>query len=631
MKIYKVPEKKEEISFSYLYRLCCSEPEAVWRKNIIPEYSFDSYDPRFENIKGDPDKLLSFYLHAKFSEKVATDNYPISKSITFDYRDLIEVKKAIEYAELDLGKEEKLLGVSDRMLNMFYSIDKLIENVVSPPPGNPILLLGETGTGKELVARAIWRKLGGDNNDRPFKAINCSAIPPHLIYSELFGHTEGSFTGAIADKQGIISQAKKGVVFLDEIGYASFDVQAALLRVINEKSYEILGGTESKEIEAQIICGTSRPLYDPGDRDIEDNNIPKFLEELYYRLSHYQIRIPSLKERITDIPLLLYHFAKKKSSGKTVRVKVNILLYFLMYDWPGNVRELSTVISNISMRIGKSEIRNLLNACEILLQELELPKSGKEIIKLIEEELKNIPRRVGDPNEEIKLTDLFFKIDDQLKLLKDNDEIVIHGIKKGMSFLIRNFINKRLTFTKIGAPSEIASRYKNNLNHVDKYYSTLGDYDEAFFIENYYEYYFGGIDDLPRINIYSLCMVIKGMNKEVIKVVNKEVIKVQSGLDPWTEIKKIILGKTDNGTNSNEPLSSITEDEPESKSEKTKRRECSLALPDNYDEALKLFKKFFLRPRWEQCGQNKSELANSIGKARDTTRKWLKECKIISD
>lgn len=226
----------------------------------------------------------------------------------------------------------KIIGQSQEMVKIFNLIKK-----IAPTPAN-VLIYGESGTGKELVAQAIHNH--SRVTDRPFVPITCSAIPESLLESELFGHVKGSFTGAIADKAGLFQLADQGTAFLDEIGELTPIIQTKLLRVLQEREFMPVGSTKTRKVNVRIIAATNRILE-------EEIISGKFREDLYYRLAVVPIRVPPLRERIGDVPLLVDHFLQKyaKILGKGVQSISSYGLEVLMeYDFPGNVRELENII-----------------------------------------------------------------------------------------------------------------------------------------------------------------------------------------------------------------------------------------------------------------------------------------------
>jgi len=211
-----------------------------------------------------------------------------------------------------------------------------IEQVASTD--STVLILGETGTGKELIARAIHGI--GDRRNRPLVKVNCAALPANLIESELFGHEKGAFTGAYLRKIGRFELANHGTILLDEVGELPLELQAKLLRVLQEGEFERIGGSKSIKVDVRIIAVTNRDLA----RLVKDN---KFRDDLYYRLNVFPIRVPSLRERKEDIPILVNHFILKYGKIKSKKIEIipqNVMDMLKNYSWPGNIRELENII-----------------------------------------------------------------------------------------------------------------------------------------------------------------------------------------------------------------------------------------------------------------------------------------------
>ncbi|MCI5209914.1 MAG: sigma-54-dependent Fis family transcriptional regulator [Candidatus Electrothrix sp. ATG2] len=241
-------------------------------------------------------------------------------------------RKASSETKEEGGSFSGIIGSSPEMLRIFDLIRR-----VAPTPAS-VLVYGESGTGKELVAKAIHEhsKVAGN----PFVPITCSAIPESLLESELFGHVKGSFTGAVADKPGLFQQADSGTAFLDEIGELSPIIQTKLLRVLQEREFMPVGSTRTKQVNVRIVSATNRNLED----EIMEK---RFREDLFYRLAVVPIRVPPLRERKGDVPLLVDYFLKKYSKllGKEVQAISSYGLEVLMeYNFPGNVRELENII-----------------------------------------------------------------------------------------------------------------------------------------------------------------------------------------------------------------------------------------------------------------------------------------------
>jgi two-component system response regulator PilR (NtrC family) len=198
--------------------------------------------------------------------------------------------------------------------------------------------MGESGTGKELIAKAIH--YSSPRADKPFVTINCTAIPENLLESEMFGHERGSFTGAVANKAGLVEAAHTGSLFLDEVGEIPPSVQVKLLRFLQEREFRRVGGLDDKKIDVRVIAATNKKL----EEEMEAGN---FREDLYYRLNVIRIRLPPLREREEDIPLLIDHFMKSfsKEQGKRIEKVSSLAMRVLCnYSYPGNVRELENII-----------------------------------------------------------------------------------------------------------------------------------------------------------------------------------------------------------------------------------------------------------------------------------------------
>ena len=259
---------------------------------------------------------------------------------------LIVVRRALEKRSLVRERDaladriderfsfDSIIGQSDPMRGIFRRAEKVVATDVT------VLVYGESGTGKELIAQAIHQ--GSTRRDRPFIKLNCVAIPDTLLESELFGHERGAFTGAVAQKKGKFELANTGTIFLDEIGDMSLTTQAKILRVLQEREFERVGGTETVPVDVRIIAATNRNLADA----VEEGT---FREDLYYRLNVFAIQMPALAERKSDIPLLVGHFVAEaaREQGKPVTgFSDEALRYLVSYGWPGNVRELENLVQS---------------------------------------------------------------------------------------------------------------------------------------------------------------------------------------------------------------------------------------------------------------------------------------------
>jgi formate hydrogenlyase transcriptional activator len=227
---------------------------------------------------------------------------------------------------------EEIVGSSEPLRRVFSQIDKVA------PTDSTVLILGETGTGKELIAAAIHRR--SRRSDRPFVRVNCAAIPPSLIASELFGHEKGAFTGAIQRRMGRFETADGGTIFLDEIGDLPAETQIALLRVLQEREFERTGSNSPIYVDVRVIAATNRDL----EASVTSGT---FRDDLFYRLNVFPIRVPPLRERQDDIPLLVEYLVEyygKRIGKKINHVSKTAFELFQSYDWPGNVRELQNVV-----------------------------------------------------------------------------------------------------------------------------------------------------------------------------------------------------------------------------------------------------------------------------------------------
>ncbi len=257
-------------------------------------------------------------------------------------RQVIQENKTLkDQLDLRFGMEN-IVGHDHRMLKIYDMIDSVADTRAT------VLITGESGTGKSLIARAIHRRSG--RRDKPFVEVACGALPETLLESELFGHTAGAFTGATGDKLGKFMQANGGTIFLDEIGTASAGMQVKLLRVLQDLEFEQVGGLETFKIDTRVILATNEDL----GRAVAEG---RFRQDLFYRVNVINIELPSLRERISDIPMLAEHFLAEVCAdcGKLVHGFTDEVLATLQrYAWPGNVRELQNVIER-AVLLGKSD------------------------------------------------------------------------------------------------------------------------------------------------------------------------------------------------------------------------------------------------------------------------------------
>ena len=257
------------------------------------------------------------------------------------------VQKALRFRKLENDNQmlksqlkmtynfENIIGCSDKLKEVFQLVEKVAES------DSNILILGESGTGKELIARSVH--YNSRRAENTLVTVNCGAIPENLLETELFGHVKGAFTGAINSKEGKFKTADGGTLFLDEIGDMSLKLQVKLLRVLQEKRFEPVGSTQTIEADVRIIAATHQDLEELVQQG-------KFREDLYYRLNVIPVRVPPLRERICDIPLLIDHFVDQYTRQNNVAKPIfsdDVMNVFINYKWPGNVRELENTVERL--------------------------------------------------------------------------------------------------------------------------------------------------------------------------------------------------------------------------------------------------------------------------------------------
>lgn len=259
----------------------------------------------------------------------------------------IVVHKALEFQRLrqenvllrktvrDQYRMEHLIGTSDTMRELLEFIEKVADS------DSTILILGESGTGKELIARTIH--YNSSRRDQPLVPVNCGAIPENLLESELFGHEKGAFTGALNARMGRFELAHGGTLFLDEVGEMSLSLQVKLLRVLQERCFERVGGTKTIGVDVRILAATNQDL----EVAVQEK---RFRKDLFYRLNVIPVTVPPLRERVSDIPLLIEHFIARFNEMKQASVREmnsDAMEYVLHYHWPGNIRELENLVERL--------------------------------------------------------------------------------------------------------------------------------------------------------------------------------------------------------------------------------------------------------------------------------------------
>jgi transcriptional regulator with PAS, ATPase and Fis domain len=287
---------------------------------------------------------------------------PILEARDLDYLcDLLEttVEEIIAFSRAMEKKEERIkqltreiggrfqfaniVGKSAAMQRLFRLLEKVVDS------DSTVLITGENGTGKELIARALH--YNGPRKDHPFVVQNCSALNDNLLESELFGHVRGSFTGAMKDKKGLFEVAHKGTFFLDEVGDMSAAMQVKLLRVLQEGTFIPVGATAPKNVDVRVIAATNKDL-----KELVGSGV--FREDLYYRLNVIHIKVPPLRERLDDLPLLVDHFLAKHAArtGRSLkRLAPEVMARFYEYHWPGNIRELENELERLVVLSGDKE------------------------------------------------------------------------------------------------------------------------------------------------------------------------------------------------------------------------------------------------------------------------------------
>jgi PAS domain S-box-containing protein len=375
------------------------EDSTFWAENIHPNDKIRILAELPEIFKHSRQSLEYGFRAADGSYKLISDTRTLVRlrdgtmsHIVGTWQDITEKKRLREISLSRMQQRENydfggIIGVSPSMQEVYERISRVIEMDVKT-----VLILGETGTGKDLVAKTIHYQ--GNRKNHPFTEINCANIPDNLLESELFGHEKGAFTDAKALKRGLFEQAPMGTILLNEIGHMKMDLQAKLLRVIENRKFRRVGGVKELDIDVRLLAATNRDLSEAVGKD-------EFREDLYYRLRLVPVYMPPLRERKEDIPLLCRHFIQiaNREFRKNVQGITNeVEEIFIRYDWPGNVRELKNVIEGAIILGDEDQIqirhlpREVIKAITDASFEFEFPESGVSMARvekdLIEQALK---------------------------------------------------------------------------------------------------------------------------------------------------------------------------------------------------------------------------------------------------
>lgn len=341
-------------AFKNLQNRNLDEVQAIVTDQNMPEMDGVEFVQRMQKLEPDiPVIIMTAYASidsaieatrlgafAYISKPFKLTEFEVSLQKAISLRELKKENNSLKQSVKSGWKFGQIIGKSRVMTEVFHTIEKIA------PAQSTVLIKGDSGTGKELVAKAIHDR--SPRKDKAFVAINCTAIPDSLLESELFGHVKGSFTGAISDKKGLFEEADGGTLFLDEIGDLDLALQAKLLRALQEKSIKPVGANREKKVDVRVITATHKNLQ----KAIEEN---LFREDLYYRLSVLPIQLPPLRQRKEDIPLLANYFLEKYASLNNCKAQsfsAEAMQELMNYPWNGNVRELENVVERLCVMSG---------------------------------------------------------------------------------------------------------------------------------------------------------------------------------------------------------------------------------------------------------------------------------------
>ena len=331
------PEDCERVKLAVQQALQSGEPRMIDYRIVLPDGNIRwiiSRGQRYLKSTGEPDRLMGVSIDI-------TEGKRMEERLRENLREIENLKQRLERENMYLQEEVKLLFEHTEIVGRSVAMKRVLAQAEQVARTNStVLILGETGTGKELLAHAIHKMSA--RKDRPLVAVNCAALPPTLIESELFGREKGAYTGAMTKMIGRFEIADGSTLFLDEIGELPLELQSKLLRFLEEGSFERLGSTKTLNVDVRIIASTNRDL----EQEVKDGN---FRKDLFYRLSVFPMVIPPLRERLEDIPFMAWAFVREfeKGMGKEIETITQKTMEALQsYSWPGNVRELRNVIEH---------------------------------------------------------------------------------------------------------------------------------------------------------------------------------------------------------------------------------------------------------------------------------------------
>lgn len=431
---------------------------------------------------------------ARQSENAAQEQQVLNQVKRYE-EEIRRLKSQIDDTEVDDSTEVKDV---DRFEGFLYSrqgsMKKVIDMIAKVSSTEaPVLLLGESGTGKELAARAIHNR--GGRKDKPFIAVNCGALTETLLDSELFGHEKGAFTGAVSTKQGRFELADGGTIFLDEVAETSESFQVKLLRVLQEGTFERVGGTQTKKVHVRVIAATNKEI----EKALEDKS---FRLDLYYRLNVFSITMPPLRKRTADIPLLVGEFLSQHSDE--LRLSRLALQALKQYDWPGNIRELQSVIQRAAL-LAVSENRVVvrlqdfpksiterakehIDIADQILEEIRNRRFSRSAISQTAKDLGNLNRgTVAEYLRGISLqtfADQQFDVDRTARIMAGTDEgDVVEKARKKLHEYLKNItesIDREKTLDEL--ENELKGKYKNL---PQRYHPALKTLIEAYYREKW--------------------------------------------------------------------------------------------------------------------------------------------------